>query len=364
MSLYLDDAQRQQIQRMRASWRNRSEWPTWLLIATIYGAWFGTALNARSIGVPLATALLAVLSCWYLSLQHELLHGHPTRFPMINALLGFAPLAFWFPYPVYRESHLRHHDDENLTDPDLDPESYFVSARRWNEAGMCLRAVYTLRNSVIGRMLLGPAFSICGALRFAAVQLVRGNNRGRIAATWTAHLLALGLLATWLDRRCGIHPAVFAFGIGYAALSLGAIRSFHEHRAASEARERTVINEAAWPWRLLFLNNNYHLVHHDLPHVPWFALRTVYETSRQQYIERSGGFLVKGYSEWLKLYAVAPVGPPIYGDLSDMIQSIPRASGSLAGKLRAKFMLAIRQGELREAKLPVIADRQTARQAL
>jgi fatty acid desaturase len=364
MSLYLDDAQRQQIQRMRASWRNRSEWPTWLLIATIYGSWFGTALNARSIGLPLATVLLAILSCWYMSLQHELLHGHPTRFPLVNALLGFAPLAFWFPYSVYRESHLRHHDDENLTDPDLDPESYFVSPRRWNDAGTCLRTVYSLRNTLIGRMVVGPAFSICGSLRFAVERIARGKKRVRVALTWTAHALALGVLAAWLDRRCGIPPVVFAFGIGYPALSLGAIRSFHEHRAAREVCERTVINEAAWPWRLLFLNNNYHLVHHDLPHVPWFALRRVYEMSRRQYIERSGDFLANGYSEWLKLYAFALVAPPIYGDLSGLIQSNPRASGSFAGKLRVKFMVVIRRGELRETNLPAIAERQTARQAL
>jgi fatty acid desaturase len=364
MSLYLDDAQRQRMQRMRTSWRNRSEWPTWLLIATIYGSWFGTALNARSIGLPLAIMLLAVLSCWYMSLQHELLHGHPTRFPLVNALLGFAPLAFWFPYQIYRESHLRHHDDENLTDPDLDPESYFVSACRWNDAGTCLRYVYKLRNTLIGRMLLGPAFSICGSWRFAAMQLTRGNNRGRVAANWAAHLLALGVLAAWLDRRCGISPAVFAFGIGYPALSLGAIRSFHEHRIAREVRERTVINEAAWPWRLLFLNNNYHLVHHDLPHVPWFALRSVYETSRQQYIERSGGFLVQGYSVWLRLYAFEPVARPVHGSLSDFIQSNPRAPDSFAGTLREKLMATIRRGELREANLPATVERQAARQAL
>jgi fatty acid desaturase len=364
MSLYLDDAQRQQVQRMRTSWRNRSEWPTWLLIATIYGSWFGTALNARSIGLPLATTLLAILSCWHMSLQHELLHGHPTRFPLVNALFGFAPLAFWFPYSVYRESHLRHHDDENLTDPDLDPESYFVSARRWSDAGTCLRYLYRLRNTVIGRMLLGPAFSICGSWRFAAVQLARGNHRAGVAANWTAHVLALGVLAAWLNHRCGIPPAVFAFGIGYPALSLGAIRSFHEHRAAREVRERTVINEAAWPWRLLFLNNNYHLVHHDLPHVPWFALRTVYETSRQQYIERSGGFLVQGYGAWLRLYAFAPVARPVHGNPSDFIQRNRPVSARLAGRLRLKLMEIFRQGKLHDAHPPVTAERQPARQAL
>jgi fatty acid desaturase len=364
MSLYLDDAQRQQIQRLRASWRNRSEWPTWLLIATIYSAWFGTALNARSIGLPLASVLLAVLSCWYLSLQHELLHGHPTRFPLINALLGFAPLAFWFPYSVYRDSHLRHHDNENLTDPELDPESYFVSPRRWNDAGTGLRTVYALRNTLTGRMVVGPAFSIFGSLRFAVVQIACGNRRGQVAATWAAHVLALAVLAAWLDHRCGIPPGVFAFGIGYPALSLGAIRSFYEHRAAREVGERTVINEAAWPWRLLFLNNNYHLVHHDLPHVPWYALREVYEPSRQRYIERSGGFLVEGYSVWMKLYAFAAVARPVQGDPSAFIPRNRPRSTRMANGWRRKLVKLIRQVEHHESHPAGTAEGQTARQAL
>jgi fatty acid desaturase len=83
---------------------------------------------------------------------------------------------------------------------------------------------------------------------------------------------------------------------------------------------------------LLFLNNNYHLVHHDLPHVPWFALREVYETSRQQYVERSGGFLVKGYSEWMKLYAFAAVAHPVAGIGSDHVRESPPASVRFAGK--------------------------------
>lgn len=86
----------------------------------------------------------------------------------------------------------------------------------------------------------------------------------------------------------------------------------------------------------LVLNNNYHLVHHDLPHVPWFALREVYETSRQQYVERSGGFLVHGYSEWLKLYAFASVAPPVYGDLSG-------AAIQAAGRTTPAARLALRR---------------------
>jgi hypothetical protein len=114
----------------------------------------------------------------------------------------------------------------------------------------------------------------------------------------------------------------------------------------------------------LFVNNNYHAVHHDLPQVPWFALRQVYEASRQQYIERSGCFLVEGCSEWLRLYAFAPVASPVYGDRSDLIPSSPPASDSFAGKLRVKLMVVVRRGQLHEADLTSIAERKTARQAL
>ncbi|OAJ52311.1 fatty acid desaturase [Paraburkholderia ginsengiterrae] len=349
MAIYLDDTQRQTLARMAASWRARTQWPTWVLIATIYGGWFGVALHARDLGLPLTAMLLAVLSAWYMSLQHELIHGHPTRSPLVNALLGFAPLAVWFPYGVYRESHLQHHDDPNLTHPERDPESYFVSLRVWQRAGWSFRTLLTFRNTLTGRLLIGPAFAIAATGVDALRRIKRGDWRD--VPVWLAHFAALAALTFWLQRVCAIPAWIFIVGVGYGSLSLGSIRSFQEHRAAQAHEHRTVVNEAAWFWRLLFLNNNYHAVHHDLPHVPWFALRDVYETSREQYISRSGGFLVKGYSEWLRLYAFAPVAHPAYGKLSGLSHSNPLTSGSPAGNLRVKRLLAVRRGELHEADL-------------
>ncbi|MGF6289925.1 fatty acid desaturase [Paraburkholderia youngii] len=80
------------------------------------------------------------------------------------------------------------------------------------------------------------------------------------------------------------------------------------------------------------MNNNYHLVHHDLPQVPWFALQAVYQTSRQQYIERSGAFLVKGYSEWVRRYGFAAVAHPMGEIPSGHFRGNPPASVSFAGK--------------------------------
>ncbi|MFM0734099.1 fatty acid desaturase [Paraburkholderia sediminicola] len=362
MAIYLDDAQRTALARQAASLTWRTQWPTWLLIVTIYGGWFGVATHARALGLPLTTALLALLGAWYMSLQHELLHGHPTRSPLFNALLGFAPLAVWFPYGVYRDSHLQHHDDPHLTLPEHDPESYFVSQHVWQRAGVAIRALLTFRNTFVGRLLVGPAFAIAATGANALDKIKRGDWRD--VPMWLAHLAALAALTAWLQRVCGIPAWAFIVGAGYGALSLGSIRSFQEHRAAHAHEHRTVINEAGWFWRLLFLNNNYHLVHHDLPHVPWFALRGVYEMSRQEYIERSGGFLIRGYSEWLRLYAFASVAPPVYGELSNLIPSSPPASASLAGRLRTKFIAIIRRGERHEAHPSATAERQTARQAL
>lgn len=243
-------------------------------------------------------------------MQHELLHGHPTRSRIVNGLLGFAPLAVWFPYGIYRESHLRHHDDPHLTRPEHDPESYFIADDVWQRAGGATRALLILRNTFVGRLLVGPAFAIAATLIEAARQVMRGDWRD--APVWLAHLASVIALAWWLDASCGIPAWIFVLGVGYSALALSSIRSFQEHRAVEAIEHRTVLNEASWFWRLLFLNNNFHAVHHDLPHVPWFALGRVYHARRADYLARNGGFLVQGYAEWFKRYAVTPIAHAVH----------------------------------------------------
>jgi hypothetical protein len=64
MARYLDDTQRNSLVRLGTSWTWRTEWPTWALIVTIYGGWFGVASHARSLGLPLTAALLGLSSTW------------------------------------------------------------------------------------------------------------------------------------------------------------------------------------------------------------------------------------------------------------------------------------------------------------
>jgi fatty acid desaturase len=98
--------------------------------------------------------------------------------------------------------------------------------------------------------------------------------------------------------------------VSVPALSLASIRSYYEHRPHPQPEQRTVLNEAAWPWTWLFLNNNLHLVHHDLPKLPWYFLPTVYRARREQWLARSGGFLVQGYGQLISRHALKAIDSP------------------------------------------------------
>lgn len=306
---YLSLQQRAWLKARARSWLWRSELPTWLLIGVIYGGWFAVMLNAQTLGRLPATLLLIVFTGWYMSLQHELIHGHPTRWPRVNQLFGTLPLAVWYPYGLYRDSHLAHHRNHTLTEPDEDPETYYLSAARWAKLPRWQQQLIHLRNTFLGRLLLGPLLDV--AATFGGMwQALRHGDRPAIAM-WLLHGTLLALLFFWMARQ-GFSPLWYLLAVSYPALALTKVRSFYEHRAADDPLARSVNNEAAWPWRMLFLNLNYHSVHHDLPGVPWYGLRRLYLRDREHYYHRNHGFRVAGYRVWLRQFWVRPVGVNVH----------------------------------------------------
>jgi fatty acid desaturase len=309
-STYMDAAQHHQMrgERARALWR--VEWPTWLLIAVIHGGWLSTLLFWNTLGSVPATLAMVWWCAWYTSLQHELIHGHPTRWPALNRVFGYLPLAVWYPYALYRESHLRHHVDFHLTMPALDTESYYVSPAAWAGMGKPLRALLWFNKTFWGRVLVGPAIAIASAWAEAIRQPLRGDWRN--SPMWLGHLAALAGLLWMIEAALGVSAPYYVLAISYPAQSLVMIRSYYEHRPAEEHKQRIVLNEAGWVFRLLFLNNNFHLVHHDFPSLPWYLLPRVYHARRDAYIARSGGFYVRGYGELMRRYAFTPVDAPVH----------------------------------------------------
>jgi fatty acid desaturase len=291
------------------------EWRTWLLIATVYSAWVLAALEWRALGPFVGTALLTLATCWFMSLQHELIHGHPTRNGSVNHLFGLAPLAVWYPYDAYRCSHLAHHRDEVLTQPGTDPESNYIGETQFCELPMSFRPIWIAQRTVLGRLLLGPVMAIVPTW----LDMVRKPLRHDFTQcrAWAMHLLLLAGMLWGLQRYAGIGALRYVLTVGYPALGIAMLRSFYEHRPADTAQHRVVINEAALFWRVLYLNNNYHAVHHERPDLPWYLVRKFYLAHRGDVLARNGGFVIPGYLSLIRRYSVTPVDSPIYPMRSD-----------------------------------------------
>jgi fatty acid desaturase len=312
MAEYLDTEHTRDLKARQAGFTARTEWPTWLLIAAIHGGWLGVVLLAHEgrLSIEAATPPLIVLCTWHLSLQHELLHGHPTRSALTNELLGSVPLSIWYPYTIYRDAHLAHHHEESLTEPEVDPESNYLLRRQWENLPGWQRAIWRARKSFIGRLVVGPPLSIVTQFTGTIREWRRGSQR--YAGTWAAHVTLVTAMLVWLQWYAGIPWWYYLLAVAWPALSVAMIRSLYEHRAARDPKHRTAINEAGFLMRLLFLNNNYHLVHHDMPGLPWYHLSYAYRTRSKAYAARNGGFVIRGgYWELFRRYAWRETDDPV-----------------------------------------------------
>ena len=116
------------------------------------------------------------------AVQHEVLHGHPTGSKLLNEAMIFPTPTFWLPYLRYRQTHLQHHNDQHLTDPRLDPESYYLLPEDWAHVQGIRRALYEANNTLAGRMLIGPAISIIRFWSSEARDGVRPSARSTSAS--------------------------------------------------------------------------------------------------------------------------------------------------------------------------------------
>ena len=295
--------------------RNREvEWPTVVLILAVYlvlslTIWFHASLPWWVI-LPVGAYAAAL----HTSLQHEVLHGHPTGSRLVNEALVFVTPTMWLPYHRYRQTHLTHHNDANLTDPRLDPESYYMLPEDWAATGDVRQALYTFNNTLAGRMLIGPAVSI---IRFWSAEfrdMLAGNRETMKAWAWFA--VAAGLTIWLVTAVAGMPLWQYLLLVAYPGISLALVRSYCEHQAAEKVDHRTIIVEASPFWSLLFLNNNLHVAHHSRPAMAWYRLPAFYRAERDRLITQNNGYLMKGYGEIFARYFLKPKEPIPYPDMS------------------------------------------------
>jgi fatty acid desaturase len=293
------------LKSLRSAWWS-VEGPTWVLAAAIYGGWALLTLYHDLIPAPLWLLAMAWLLAWHGSLQHEAIHGHPGGGKIAAALLGYPPLGLWLPFPIYRVTHLQHHNDTRLTDPYDDPESYYASRRRWLRLPRFWRRLLIANHTLTGRILVGPAI-VFATFYWREAHRV-GDARRRRA--WTRHALAVAGVLLWL-AAIGMPAWQYVVAV-YAATSLILIRSYYEHRAAIDPAARTAVVEGVFPFGLLFLFNNLHAAHHAQPKLAWYLLPAFYRANRAGIAAANGGFVFSGYGELFRRYLLRPNYLPVH----------------------------------------------------
>ncbi len=76
-----------------------------------------------------------------------------------------------------------------------------------------------------------------------------------------------------------------------------------------------MVVESRGPLALLFLNNNFHVVHHMHPGVAWYKLPALYFQNRDHYLRRNDSYLYQSYVEVFRQFlfrAKDPVPHPIF----------------------------------------------------
>ena len=285
------------------------EWPTLGLIAACHGAWvLGTLGWGAAPALSLAATALAV--GFSASLQHEVIHGHPTRHRWLDEALVWPAYTLVIPYGRFRDTHLAHHHDADLTDPYDDPESNYLDPAEWERLPRWTRAVLRANNTLMGRIAIGAVVSQWAFVR-GEWRAARAGD-ARVIRAWAAHAPAVGVVIAWVAWA---PMPLWAYALAvYAGLSLVKIRTFLEHQAHERASGRTAIVEDRGPLALLFLNNNLHVVHHMHPAVPWYRLPALYRARRAHYVRRNGGYVLRSYGEVFRRHlwrAKDPVPHPL-----------------------------------------------------
>ncbi|MGD9705713.1 MAG: fatty acid desaturase [Acidimicrobiia bacterium] len=286
--------------------RTQVEWPTIAVAVAVYGSWLGLVFGHQLLPTPVLVLSLGLVAAWHGSLQHEAIHGHPTRSRRWNDALATPPLSLWLPYQTYRASHLRHHASA-LTVPGDDPETFYVHPEAWARAGVVLRAYWWLLRTLAGRLLVG---SLTRPVEFWHAQLAHPET-GRVpAAQVVRHVAAAACVLVVAVGIAGVPAVHYVLGC-YLGTALTLLRSFVEHRAVDDQARSAVVRSGRL-FGLLYLNNNLHYTHHAVPGAPWYRLRSLTTSLDAEALAAGGAGTYRGYAEVVRRYAFRPFSQPLH----------------------------------------------------
>ncbi|MCX7560836.1 fatty acid desaturase [Sulfitobacter sp. F26204] len=302
----MSDIQLPPIAMSQLNWR----WPTLGVLLVCLVVWAGALMLPAGWGEVQWLMLVLALTL-HSSFSHEILHGGLFRKTWANTLLGIFQPGLCVPYLRFRALHLAHHREAHLTDPYDDPESAYLDPAVWSRLPAWQQNLLRFNNTLLGRMIVGPVIGIGAFLRDDLRRMRRAE--WDVVWHWLAHLPGV-LVTLWLVHLSTVPLWSYVLAC-FGAMSVLRIRTFLEHRAYVQAAGRSVIIEDRGILAFLFLNNNFHAVHHMHPQVAWYELPRLYQARKDRFVRMNRGYVFGSYWQVFALYFLRskdPVAHPLW----------------------------------------------------
>jgi beta-carotene hydroxylase len=197
------------------------------------------------------------------TVMHEASHRVAHRRRRVNEFLGWpAGIALTVTLPMFRSCHTKHHSYTNQ--PDIDPDLDVARSPRWLRPLWLLSPLWTYRARYFGRGWAKTKRQWWAQLVLDAVivaAILTAVATGQVVELVVVFIAPLLLSLTFLALAFDLIPH----------LPYDSTERLHDTRALP-GRALNV----------LFLGQNYHLVHHLWNSVPWYRYQRVYHQTRDE----------------------------------------------------------------------------------
>jgi len=252
--------------------RPKTAWPTIMVLVAAF-ATFGLSTFAYLEGtLPLvwAIALNALASYMSFAMAHEASHRAVSQNQQVNDWLGRAAMLLLEPAPllsVFRCVHMQHHRFTN--DPAKDPDAFAGIGPAW-----LLPFKWMIFDVYYFKYYLKPE----------VFMKRRKNERIEfyLAVLFAVLVIAAFTLAGWLEYYLLLFFIPTRISKFFIILVFDFLPHYPHETQASDDPFRSTSNRVGLEWLLtpLFFYQNYHLVHHLYPTVPFYRYLKVWNAKR------------------------------------------------------------------------------------
>ena len=230
----------------------------------------GVAAAGGLVLVGTALVLLPLLAFAAFTPMHDAAHHSVARRGRLNEAVGWAMgFILMAPFPAFRLVHLTHHEHTNCAERDPDmysgKGSWLSAPLRWATQDYYYYVYYFRhRHERPKREVLAVGLGLAAVLAVVAALVVTGHGLGVLLHWFLPVRFAVVLLALAFDF-IPHHP--------------------HAVKASEDPLGASSILESRWLTPLMF-GQNYHLIHHLYPGVPFYAYGRAWWGLREKLLAR------------------------------------------------------------------------------